>query len=315
MMSTHDNARTDYLLRLSLCRTLADRQRHRLLALNNLASLQRKPTQQLKRLNITHDERHALATIDAALLNDAKQWLRQSLCHLIDIHHNHYPKYLRQIDVPPPILYIYGNPDCLSQPCLAFVGSRNPSQQGRQMAYELSYLTSQHQFITVSGLALGIDAHAHRAAIDANCATIAVLGTGINHQYPRHNKPLFEQIPANGGALVSELPWNSPPKRHHFPLRNRIISGLSLGVVVVEASLRSGSLITAKWALAQNREIFALPGFAKHSLSKGCHFLIKQGAKLVESVEDIVVELPSMTAQMRPKSAFVKKNLIQNKGS
>lgn len=314
-MSTHDTARTDYLLRLSLSQKLTHSQRHRLLSLPDLVSLQRCRNGQLKQFGIKPEDQQALCALDSPWLQSAQQWLEQPLCQLIDFHDKQYPEHLRQIDLPPPLLYIHGNPDCLSQPSLAYVGSRNPSQLGRQMAYELSYLTSQAGLTTVSGLALGIDACAHRAAIDAKCATVAILGTGINRQYPRRNQSLFEQIAANGGALVSELPWGSPPRRHHFPLRNRIISGLSLGIVVVEASLRSGSLITAKWALAQNREIFALPGFAKHALSKGCHFLIKQGAKLVESVEDIVVELPSMTTQIRPDNAFVEKKCIQNKGS
>lgn len=274
-MLTHDTARNEYLLRLSLCPDLTDAQKLPLTALN------------------TKPQRTRLDNINRQRLNAAKAWLEQDHHHIIGYHDPAYPEPLRHIDHPPPLLYINGDATVLSQPHLGYVGCRNPSRSGLELAYQLSYQTSQLGWISTSGLAMGIDGRAHVAALDAGCTTIAVLGCGIDRCYPKCHQELQQRI-AKAGAVITEFPWGSAPQRHHFPLRNRIISGLSVGIVVIEASLRSGSLITARYALEQNREVFAVPGSPKHALSKGCHFLIKQGAKLVESVEDIVVELPSM---------------------
>lgn len=263
------------LLRLSLCHGLTDAQK----------------------LPLTHKQRRLpndLAnSVKPKLLQAALTWLQQDNHHIIGYHDDSYPEPLRHIHQPPPILYIDGNINTLNTQQLAYVGCRNPSRLGLELAYQFSYQTATLGWTTTSGLALGIDGQVHQASIDAKHTTIAVLGCGIDRHYPRRHQALQQRI-AQTGAVITEFPWGSPPQRHHFPLRNRIISGLSVGVVVIEASLRSGSLITARYALEQNREVFAVPGSPKHALSKGCHFLIKQGAKLVESVEDIVVELPSM---------------------
>lgn len=301
-MASHDTDTDDFLLRLSLSHDLTRRQK--------------------KSLCQPHPSRHAmpwipapirqtLAQVDKQALLAAQHWLKHPRHHLLTIHSPNYPERLKQIDDPPPFLYIDGQLDSLTENTIALVGSRNPTPPGRQLAAELSMQLCQVPMTTCSGLALGIDACVHQATLNSGGQTIAVLGCGINVRYPRANQKLFQSIPEHG-AIISEYPWGSPPKRHHFPQRNRLISGLSLGVIVVEASLRSGSLITAKWALEQNREIFAIPGPIHSPLHKGCHFLIKQGAKLVESVEDIVVELPAKAAHALPRAVEVRKKSIQN---
>lgn len=208
-----------------------------------------------------------------------------------------YPMLLREIPRCPPILYVRGDVSALSLPQIAIVGSRSPSPIGQEIAREFAQGLAQHGFVVTSGLALGVDACAHRGALTASAPfsrTVAVLGSGLNMVYPKRNRGLAEQIINEGGALVSEFALDSSAKREHFPQRNRIVSGLSLGALVVEAALKSGSLITARHALEQNREVFAIPGSIRNPASKGCHALIKSGAKLVESIEDIVAELGSI---------------------
>jgi DNA processing protein len=192
---------------------------------------------------------------------------------------------------PPPLLYVHGDPELLSSLQLAIVGSRNPSPAGTNNAYEFARHLGAAGLTITSGLALGVDAASHRGALDAAASTIAVTGTGLDRVYPARNKDLAHKIVTNGGVLVSEFPIGEAPQAGNFPRRNRIISGLSLGTLVVEAALRSGSLITAKYAMEQGREVFAIPGSIHNPLAKGCHALIQQGAKLVETAQDIVSEL------------------------
>lgn len=200
-----------------------------------------------------------------------------------------YPSRLREIPDPPPTLFVKGTLDQLDI-ALAVVGSRRASDYGRRMTRRLCEGLAALGICVVSGLARGIDAAAHAAALATTGSTVAVLGSGIDVTYPSENRGLAERI-ATRGALISEFPMGTPPLPHNFPLRNRIISGLSLGVVVVEAAERSGSLITARLALEQNREVFAVPGEADAGQSRGTHQLIKQGAKLVEGVPDIIEEI------------------------
>ena len=202
-----------------------------------------------------------------------------------------YPQQLKEIYDPPLVLFVKGNSDLLNNMQIAVVGSRNATVNGRENALNISQQLSKHGLVITSGLALGIDAAAHKGALITQNSTIAVVATGLDKVYPARHKPLASLILANNGAIVSEFFPGTSPKAGHFPKRNRIISGLSKGVLVVEAALKSGSLITARCALEQNREVFSVPSGIHNLQAKGCHWLIKQGAKLVEEAADIIEEL------------------------
>lgn len=218
-------------------------------------------------------------------------WAQTKGHHLMTYADANYPPLLKEISHAPLLLYIKGNKNALLQKQIAMVGARKATFQGLKIAGTLAADFVAAGFAVTSGLAAGIDGSAHSAALSAKGITIAVLGTGFNYCYPKQHQGLAEKICENEGALVSEFPLHMPPFAFHFPRRNRIISGLSLGVLVVEAALKSGSLITARYALSQGREVFAVPGSIQQSLSQGCHYLIKEGAKLVESAADVFDEL------------------------
>ncbi|HEV2836395.1 MAG TPA: DNA-processing protein DprA [Pyrinomonadaceae bacterium] len=209
-----------------------------------------------------------------------------------------YPSSLREIYDPPIVLYVKGAwSECLDQPCIGVVGSRKCSTYGQNTAMMLGRDLAQRGITIISGFARGIDAAAHRGALEAGGRTVAVLGTGIDEVYPRDHKKLAEEILASGGALVSQFPLGTPPVSENFPYRNRIISGLSLGIVVVEAAENSGSLITARLAMEQNREVFAVPGNITSRNSFGTNYLIKgASAKLVQQWQDIATEMPPQLA-------------------
>lgn len=210
--------------------------------------------------------------------------------HVVTIECPDYPRQLKQIDNPPPLLYVHGKLIILNDPQVAIVGSRSPTQSGLSAAYDFSkYLGAMGMCIT-SGLALGIDGMAHKGALAAKSPTIAVIATGVDRVYPAKHRELAHQI-VESGAIISEFPIGTQPRAENFPRRNRIISGMSYGTLVVEAALRSGSLITARLAMEQNREVFAIPGSIHNSLARGCHQLIRQGAKLVETAQDILEEI------------------------
>ncbi|HYQ91118.1 MAG TPA: DNA-processing protein DprA, partial [Candidatus Competibacteraceae bacterium] len=218
------------------------------------------------------------------------RWLEQPGNHLLGLDDPRYPPLLRRIAQAPPLLFVHGNPLCLCERQLAIVGTRNPTPAGRETTRHFaSHLAGAGLGIT-SGLALGVDAEAHRGALLGQGFTIAVMGTGPDRIYPSAHRDLAHAI-AERGALVSELPLGTLALAEHFPCRNRIISGLTLGTLVVEASLHSGSLITARLAVEQGREVFAIPGSIHNTMAKGCHSLIRQGAKLVETATDILEEL------------------------
>ena len=230
------------------------------------------------------------STVYQQVLED-REWAERYNVHLIDSNSEYYPELLRETKKAPPLLFVMGDPSCLSFPQVSIVGSRSPSPGGKNNAMEFGAELAKHGFTITSGLALGADTAAHTGALMANGRTVAVLGTGVNKIYPARNRELADSILANGGAIVSEFPLGTEALPQNFPQRNRIISGLSYGCLVVEAALKSGSLITARYAMQQNREVFAIPGSIHNPLSKGCHQLIKDGAKLVETAKDIADEL------------------------
>jgi DNA processing protein len=251
-----------------------------------------------KQLNEVVSEKIAaeiIKGIDEVALSDSLDWLSQDNNHLVTLADPHYPKALLEIPDPPPLLYAKGNLALLNQPSIAIVGSRNASIQGEKNAEAFAEGLCSYGLCIVSGLALGIDGAAHRGALKAkyekaNGATIAVVGTGLDIVYPAKHRDLAHQI-VQHGLIISEFSLGTPSKPQNFPRRNRIISGLSLGCLVVEANLQSGSQITARLSAEQGREVFAIPGSIHSPMSKGCHQLIKQGAKLVDNLQDIVEEL------------------------
>lgn len=217
-------------------------------------------------------------------------WAAQPENRIVTLGDADYPAQLLNTPDPPSVLYVKGRPELLNRPAIAVVGSRNATPQGAANAEQFAETLGQAGFTVVSGLALGIDAAAHRGGLKSNASSIAVVGTGLDIVYPARNRELAREI-AQRGTLISEFPLGTPPIAGNFPRRNRVISGLAVGCLVVEAAQASGSLITARMALEQGREVFAIPGSIHSPLSKGCHALIKQGAKLVESAQDILEEL------------------------
>ncbi|MEZ5652672.1 MAG: DNA-processing protein DprA [Burkholderiaceae bacterium] len=234
-------------------------------------------------------DEHTVAAVDAALA-----WCEQPGCHLVTLADAAYPPGLLDLADPPLLLFVRAHSlTVLAQPGLAIVGSRHATDAGRGIALGFARVLAEHGFSIISGLAQGIDAAAHEGALTAPFGrTIAVMGTGIDRVYPAGHRALAHRIVALG-ALVSELPLGAPPVRHHFPRRNRLIAALARGVLVVEAARQSGSLITARLAAETGREVFAVPGSIHSPVSRGSHLLIRQGAKLVESAEDVLEELPA----------------------
>jgi len=220
----------------------------------------------------------------------ALEWAAAPGHEIVTLADDTYPKALLEIGDPPPLLYAHGDVSLLQRPAIAVVGSRNATAQGESNAAQFAKALSDAGLAVVSGLALGIDAAAHRGGLAGRGSTLAVLGTGVDVVYPTRNAELAAEI-ARKGLLLSEFPLGTPAAAHNFPRRNRLISGLTRGCLVVEAALPSGSLITARFAAEQGREVFAIPGSIHSPLSKGCHSLIKSGAKLVESAEDVLAEL------------------------
>lgn len=249
------------------------------------------PAAQLREAGLGHDLAREIRSADTASIAADLRWLAGPCRRIITCQDSDFPSRLREIAVPPPLLFVEGDPASLSRPQLAIVGSRRPSRPGRELAAQFAAEVAERGVAVVSGLAHGIDAEAHRGCLVGGCPTIAVMGTGPDVVYPRAHADLAAAIRAHG-ALVTEFSPGALVKPENFPRRNRIISGLSLGVLVIEAASLSGSLITARHAMEQGREVFAVPGSIHNPLARGCHWLIRQGAKLVESVEDILEELP-----------------------
>ena len=234
----------------------------------------------------------SLRDFDRGLIEKDLKWLSDPRHNVVSLFDRNYPERLRTLTDAPPVLFIKGDQSLLNDPQIAIVGSRNPTPGGKKIAYDFAKGLAKAGILVTSGLAKGIDSCAHRGALDAKAPTVSVTATGPDIIYPARNKELAQTI-ADTGVLVSEFPCGTPPTPANFPQRNRVISGLSLGVVVVEASNRSGSLITARFANEQGREVFAVPGSIYNPLSKGCHHLIRNGATLAENVIDILAEIKS----------------------
>ncbi len=231
------------------------------------------------------------------------EWLASSNNHfIITFDDKTYPSLLKQIDSPPPVLFVQGNVHLLQDPQLAIVGSRNPTQGGRDNAYEFAKHLGRNGLCITSGLALGVDGFSHKGALDGHAPTISVVATGLDRVYPARHRDLAHAI-SQQGALVSEHTIGTPVRAQNFPRRNRIISGLSVGTLVIEAAIKSGSLITARYANEQGREVFAIPGSIHNPLARGCHQLIRQGAKLVETAEHILEEISPVLKQFLNPSA------------
>ncbi len=236
---------------------------------------------------------------DQRLLAEQRARLDAIGAQCISLDDERYPSLLKETAGAPLVLFVRGSPACLHTRQLAIVGSRNPSPGGAETARELAFAAAGAGLTITSGLATGIDAAAHRGALEAGGATLAVMGTGPERVYPVSHGPLAEHIVA-AGALVCEFPPGTPPRRQNFPRRNRLISGLSLGTLVVEAAPGSGSLITAHYAAEQGREVLAVPGSIHNPLTRGCHRLIRDGARLVEGIDDVLEELGFLALRQPP---------------
>ncbi|WP_020564826.1 DNA-processing protein DprA [Methylosarcina fibrata] len=268
----------------------------RLLETHAPSQLFEESVQALSALGLKPDIIHAIKNPDWSTVDLDLSWLQQEHNNLVTFTDPAYPPQLKEISDPPPVLFVRGDTGLLSRPQIAVVGSRNPSSLGLETAFNFAQSLSRYGFVITSGLALGIDAASHQGALSGPGQTIAVAGTGPDRLYPARNKELAGKI-VSSGAIVSEFPPGTPARADHFPRRNRIISGLCLGLLVVEAARESGSLITARFALEQNREVFAIPGSIHNPLARGCNALIREGAKLVESCQDILEELNQYNQQ------------------
>lgn len=278
-------------LSLSLINGLGDESIRRLLvAFGNPAEIFSASTNVLERIVRKKIVQSIKQGADKEKLATSLKWLEDSANSVITLADPDYPSLLLNIPDPPPLLYFKGQRKLLSTPSLAIVGSRNATPQGLANAESFAEAASNAGFCILSGMALGVDTAAHHGGLRGAASSIAIVGTGLDIVYPSRNHELAHRL-AKYGALISEFPLGTPAKGNNFPRRNRIISGMSQGCLVVEAALRSGSLITARQALEQGREVLAIPGSIHSPLSKGCHALIKQGAKLVENTQDILDEL------------------------
>ena len=279
---------------LILCPGLSALVRRRLLDhYGDARALINAPPAELRQAGVSKESRNWLARPDCTAIGHCLDWLAGDNAHLVPLNDARYPPLLREIDDPPAALFVLGQAETLSEPQIAIVGSRSATPLGRSTAADFSRALSRRGLCIVSGLAEGIDAAAHEAALECGGLTVGVCATGLDRIYPRMHEQLAGRI-SGQGALVSESPPGVKLHQWMFPRRNRIISGMSAGVLVVEAARRSGAGITARAAAEQGREVFAIPGSIYSPLARGCHALIRNGAKLVERPEDILEELPAL---------------------
>lgn len=282
-------------LTLCFCPRVGGKIMTRLLAVDSPENILQYSTDKLRSLGLSSAQIIYLQKPINAEVEKCLEWQNESDINIIlPLTSALYPKLLSEISAPPPVIFVKGDPLTLSEPQVAIVGSRNASLEALDCAKQFAGAIVQHNYVVTSGLALGVDGYAHHGAIEAKGKTIAVLGSGLDKIYPAKHRLLAQRIIDNG-ALVSEFRPDAPPRAENFPRRNRIISGLSTGVLVVEAAERSGSLITARYANEQGREVFALPGSIQNPTAKGTNGLIKAGAKLVSSPDDIFDEIGALT--------------------
>jgi DNA processing protein len=304
------NEESDALLRLSLVRGIGPVKSHAVVrAFGSAAAAWKATFDEVCARADARSARCLRAGADEDRVESALRWREQEGRHLIAWNSSLYPPALREIADPPLLLYATGNAQLLRNPSIAVVGSRNATAQGRRDAFEFAHALSDAGLCIVSGMALGIDACAHEGGLAARGSSLAVLGTGIDRVYPRSNRALAQRL-RRDGCLVTEFPLGTSPHPGNFPVRNRLISGLARGVLLVEAALESGSLGTARCAVEQNREVFAMPGSIHSPLAKGCHALIRQGAKLTECVDDVLVELGMAPTARVPEAAASLSNPV-----
>lgn len=285
----YDN--TPYFLALNRIPQVGPRTIAKLLAIwPNLAEVFNQSTKALGDARVSSNIAEAICGYNFDNIEIDLQWAKEINHHVLTWESPNYPKLLKEIYDPPAVLYAIGDLACFDLPAIALVGSRNPSINGKETALNFAKDLASEGLCIVSGLALGIDGQSHLGCLKANGKTIAVLGTGIDYIYPQAHYKLAAQI-SKTGLLISEFPLQTRPNARHFPRRNRIISGLSLATLVIEAAIKSGSLITARLALEQNRDVLAIPGSIFNQQARGCHALLQEGAKLVTCCQDILNEL------------------------
>jgi DNA processing protein len=279
----------------------------------DIQSIYTAPEDAWRGLGITAVQMNALRHPDWAAVDKSLMWMQAEGCHILTLADRDYPQLLKEISDPPLVLFVRGDVTLLSSSQIAMVGARDVSVYGEKNAQAFAAALSKAGFVITSGLARGVDGASHRGVLAAGGKTIAVMGTGLNYIYPSSHRQLAADIVETGGALVSEFPLAAPPHAYHFPRRNRIISGLSKGVLVVEAALRSGSLVTARHAVEQGRDVYAIPGSIQSPVARGCHALIRQGAKLVEGPEDILEEIGGsyspIQVEFSPSLAIIPESL------
>lgn len=294
-MEQHQNEALRYLLALHLSKGVGQATLKLIIEHfgNDLADIFNASNNALMQAGLNERQINSIKNPDWQKVDHALTWADQPQHHIISYSDDAYPALLKELSDAPPILYLAGDLSLLNTPQLAIVGSRTATASGSQIAQQFATYLAQHGITITSGMAVGIDTSSHQGALNANGKTIAVTGTGLDRIYPSKNKALAYDI-FEKGLLVSEFALGTAPSKSNFPRRNRIISGLSLGTLVIEATEKSGSLITAYKALEQGREVFAIPGSIHNPHAKGCHQLIKNGAKLVDCATDIINELGSL---------------------
>jgi DNA processing protein len=298
-------------LALFLCPTLGIVALRKLESLlPNILNIFQLPVTELPNYRLTPNQVINISNPDWQFIDKLIQWFELNKVTVLPFTHSLYPRLLLNTARPPVLLFVKGNLNLLNQPQIAFVGSRNPTAYGSQVTKNFVQDLVNVNAVITSGLAIGIDGIAHKAALSNSGNTIAVLGSGLNNIYPKRHMSLAQQIVEQNGLLVSEFLPDVPPVQFNFPKRNRIIAGLSNGTVVVEAAIKSGSLITAQIAVEEGRDVFSVPGSIFNPLSDGCHHLIKQGAKIITCSGDIIEEYVELSQPMRFSD---KKDLAEDK--